>query len=227
MIRRLALLLLCGLCALELSAEERPYELGLALHSSYYLGELDPRGLLGRHRPGLSLNMSYQPQLHWSWTGELGLRQISARRVDEALARLGAQEDFSRRLLELRLGGRYHFLPLSREQSYLRTRPWSPYLGLGLGLALGGRSSTSRELLLPSLYLGLGVKALLSDRLSLTLDWSVHRCLSSRLEDTGPAWADYPRSAGGPRGIKAQDSYGAWSIALAWRLGKAPCTGCN
>lgn len=48
MIRRLALLLLCGLCALELSAEERPYELGLALHSSYYLGELDPRGLLGR-----------------------------------------------------------------------------------------------------------------------------------------------------------------------------------
>lgn len=68
---------------------------------------------------------------------------------------------------------------------------------------------------------------LISDRLSLTLDWSVHRCLSSRLEDTGPAWADYPRGAGGPRGIKAQDSYGAWSIALAWRLGKAPCTGCN
>ena len=160
MIRRLALLLLCGLCALELSAEERPYELGLALHSSYYLGELDPRGLLGRHRPGLSLSMSYQPQLHWSWTGELGLRQLSAHRVDEALARLGAQEDFSRRLVELRLGGRYYFLPLSREQSYLRTRPWSPYLGLGLGLALGGRSSTSRELLLPSLYLGLGVKAL-------------------------------------------------------------------
>ena len=64
MIRRLALLLLCALSALELSAEERPYELGLALHSSYYLGELDPRGLLGRHRPGLSLSMSYQPQLH-------------------------------------------------------------------------------------------------------------------------------------------------------------------
>ena len=43
MIRRLALLLLCGLCALELSAEERPYELGLALHSSWthevYLGD--------------------------------------------------------------------------------------------------------------------------------------------------------------------------------------------
>ena len=57
MIRRLAFLLLCGLCALELSAEERPYELGLALHSSYYLGELDPRGLPGLpavpapHRP--------------------------------------------------------------------------------------------------------------------------------------------------------------------------------
>jgi len=81
--------------------------------------------------------------------------------------------------------------------------------------------------LLEPLQYGFMVKALISDRLSLTLDWSVHRCLSSRLEDTGPAWADYPRGAGGPRGIKAQDSYGAWSIALAWRLGKAPCTGCN
>lgn len=224
---RLLILLAALLLVDQARAQDRPLELGLALESNYYIGDLDRRGLGGRHRPGLSLVASYQRRLHWSWNAALALRPLSGSNEGEATVTGGWQGSFERTLLGLSLGGNYYFLPLSLEERYLRSRSWSPFVGMGAGLALGGRTSEAKLLLAPSLYLSLGAKWLLSSRLSASLSWTIHRSTSSRLEDTGQMEGRLPQGLLSPQGIKAQDSFGCLSLALSLRIGSAPCIGCN
>ena len=58
------------------------------------------------------------------------------------------------------------FFPYSARERYLGTRSWTPFLGVGLGLA--GGMSDHRLQLLPGVYARLGLKLRLGTRWGLT-----------------------------------------------------------
>ena len=154
----------CGLLALGLigspeglSAQEYKYEIGVALGSAYYVGELGDRGAFGRQGASLALTLRHPLGLRWAWTSQLGYRRLrgALSPTSRAFPSIGDRA-FSRGIIDLSLGGEYHFFAYSDGQRYLGTRSWTPYLGAGLGLVLG--RGYPRPLVAPSVYLTLGVK---------------------------------------------------------------------
>ena len=135
----------CGLLALGLigspeglSAQEYKYEIGGALGSAYYVGELGDRGAFGRQGASLALTLRHPLGLRWAWASQLGYRRLrgALSPTSRAFPSIGDRA-FSRGIIDLSLGGEYHFFAYSDGQRYLGTRSWTPYLGAGLGLILG------------------------------------------------------------------------------------------
>lgn len=200
-------------------AQTHRYELGLALQSSYYMGDIGRRGLIAPQSPALALELRRNINLRWALSGELGLRGLrgSARYAATSLPTGLTSASFSRTLVDLALGGEFHFFPYSDGERYLGTRPWTPFVGLGLGLA--GGSSTERIQLFPSLQLRLGAKVRLSPRWALHASWTLRRTTSDGLE--GRRLSEELRQPFAPdqrQGFKAGDSYGYWSLGLSYSL---------
>ncbi len=223
----------CGLLALGLigspeglSAQEYKYEIGVALGSAYYVGELGDRGAFGRQGASLALTLRHPLGLRWVWASQLGYRRLrgALSPTSRAFPTIGDRA-FSRGIIDLSLGGEYHFFAYSDGQRYLGTRSWTPYLGAGLGLVLG--RGYPRPLVAPSVYLTLGVKYRLTHRLDLTASWTHHRSGTDRLEVTGAgsAWMANPHGWG-DASLKGHDSYGYWSLGISWRVGRTSGEGC-
>ena len=228
MIRRL------WLCVLALSlftlgraeAQEYRYELGLGVGAAYYVGDVSPN-LWGRQAPSIAISLRHLLDLRWSLTTELGYRRLEGRVAREHTFPTGRTQKFSRGLWDLAFGGEFNFFPYSDKYRYLLTRSWTPYLGLGVGLALGKGSPTL--LFTPSLYGVLGVKYKLSSRVGLSLSWVHRRTFTDRLEITSAEeeWMADPLRLNRTGNMKGHDSYGYWSLGVNISLSQSPQRGCN
>jgi hypothetical protein len=221
MLRPLGLvLLLVGLTA-RLTAQDYRYELGGSVSSSYYLGDIGRRGLIAPQALGIALELRRPVSLRWALMGELALRGLRGKAdyaADAFPSSAVGSREFHRTLLDLALGGEFNFFPYSARERYLGTRSWTPFLGVGLGLA--GGMSDHRLQLLPGVYARLGLKLRLSTRWGLTASWLLRRTFSDRLEGLEPSvsWMADPFGLDGGRSLKGHDSYGYWSVGVHYSL---------
>lgn len=229
LLRWCSLLSLFALLPTErLSAQSYRYELGLSLQSSYYQGDLGRRGLIAPQSLSFALELKRNLSLRWALTSELALRRL---RGDIAYAATDlpgtiTTRHFARDLGELSAGGEYHFFPYSDSERYLGTRPWTPFLGAGLGLA--GGSSSGELQLVPNAFLRLGIKWRLHPRWALQGSWTLRHTFTDQLEGLGPTGEQLqnPLRLTQATGWKSHDSYGVWSIGLTYSFSprvKYPC----
>ena len=183
--------------------------------------------LWGRQAPSIAISLRHLLDLRWSLTTELGYRRLEGRVAREHTFPTGRTQKFSRGLWDLAFGGEFNFFPYSDKYRYLLTRSWTPYLGLGVGLALGKGSPTL--LITPSLYGVLGVKYKLSSRVGLSLSWVHRRTFTDRLEITSAEeeWMADPLRLNRTGNMKGYDSYGYWSLGVSISLSQSPQRGCN
>ena len=139
----------------QATAPTAPYkfDLGLQLGTSGYIGEAS-RGNIFAH-PGFDGEVSfrYLPDTRWALRGVFSTFGLSGNTADisEVLPD-NASYSFSSQVYELSARAEFNFLPYGMGETYKRLRRWSPYLTLGVGVAMA--SSGGNTTVVPSIPMG-------------------------------------------------------------------------
>ena len=113
----------------------------------------------------------------------------------------------------------YNFWPYGTGRDYRGAQPLTPYImgGMGLTHVNGGAKNVTTA----NLFLGVGVKYKLAERLNLGLEWAMHFATSDKLDGV----AD-PYTVGSVGMFKNKDGYSALSLSLTYSF-MPKCRTCN
>ena len=201
--------------------EEYKMELGAGVGLMGYLGDfnssltkdLQPMGtLLARYAfspyMGLKFNVSY------------GKMQGKSSDVKTYYPKFSTKPyEFSNALVDVGVAYEYNFWPYGTGRDYRGAQPLTPYIvgGLGLTHVSGGEKNVATA----NLFLGVGVKYKLAERLNLGLEWAMHFATSDKLDGV----AD-PYTVGSVGMFKNKDGYSALSLSLTYSF-MPKCRTCN
>ncbi len=211
------------LSALAASAQEAPYkfDIGGGVGMSGYLGDANTSSLL-KH-PGFTAEagMRYLPNVRWAFRGVLGLTTLSGNSADmENVFPDNIDYSFSSTVYSLDLRAEFNFLPYGIGETYKRLSRISPYLVLGVGMAVANcEGNTTAALSMP---MGAGVKYKLKPRLNLSAEFTMTKIFSDKVD--GPTLDD-------PLGIKTSffkntDWMSRLTIGITYEFGER-CQTCH
>lgn len=221
--RRIAVILvIVCLAALGLQAQEAPYkfDIGGGVGMSGYLGDANTSSIF-KH-PGFTAEagMRYLPNVRWAFRGVLGVTTLSGNSADmENVFPDNIDYSFSSTVYSLGLRAEFNFLPYGIGETYKRLSRISPYLVLGVGMAVASCEGTTAALSLP---MGAGVKYKLKPRLNLALEFTMTKIFSDKVD--GPTLDD-------PIGIKSSffkntDWMSRITVGITYEFGER-CATCH
>ncbi|MCC8118653.1 MAG: porin family protein [Bacteroidales bacterium] len=221
--RRIAVILVIAcLAALGLQAQEAPYkfDIGGGVGMSGYLGDANTSSIF-KH-PGFTAEagMRYLPNVRWAFRGVLGVTTLSGNSADmENVFPDNIDYSFSSTVYSLGLRAEFNFLPYGIGETYKRLSRISPYLVLGVGMAVASCEGTTAALSLP---MGAGVKYKLKPRLNLALEFTMTKIFSDKVD--GPTLDD-------PIGIKSSffkntDWMSRITVGITYEFGER-CATCH
>ena len=126
---------------------------------------------------------------------------------------------FNHRVVDVGVAYEYNFWPYGTGRDYRGAQPLTPYImgGMGLTYVNGGAKNVTTA----NLFLGVGVKYKLAERLNLGLEWAMHFATSDKLDGV----AD-PYTVGSVGMFKNKDGYSALSLSLTYSF-MPKCRTCN
>ena len=219
----LATLLLVALPYGAMAQEDPLYrmEAGGTLGLVTYLGDFNG-GIFRGAQPmgGLVLRRVINPYMDLRLAGFAGKIKGSSQNNDTYYPAYAATPyHFNRRLVDVSVAYEYNFWPYGTGRDYRGAQPLTPYIvgGLGLTHVSGGEKNVATA----NLFLGVGVKYKLADRLNLGLEWAMHFAMSDKLDGV----AD-PYTVGSVGMFKNKDGYSAISLSLTYSF-MPKCRTCN
>lgn len=208
-------------CDAQATAPTTPYkfDLGAAVGMSGYIGDASSNPF--KH-PGFEgeLSFRYLPDTRWAIRGVLSTLGLKGNTADMAnVLPEGRTFSFTSQVYDLSARAEFNFFPYGIGETYKRLRRWTPYLVLGVGVALsssGGKTSVA-----PTLPMGLGLKFKVSERVNLGLEWTMTKAFGDHMDGT---LADLD-------GIKTQfyrntDWYQRIGVGVSFEFGKR-CETCH
>ena len=126
---------------------------------------------------------------------------------------------FNHRVVDVGVAYEYNFWPYGTGRDYRGAQPLTPYVmgGMGLTHSNGGAKNVTTA----NLFLGVGVKYKLAERLNLGLEWAMHFATSDKLDGVADPYT--VRSVGM---FKNKDGYSALSLSLTYSF-MPKCRTCN
>jgi len=126
---------------------------------------------------------------------------------------------FNHRVVDVGVAYEYNFWPYGTGRDYRGAQPLTPYImgGMGLTHVNGGAKNVTTA----NLFLGVGVKYKLAERLNLGLEWAMHFATSDKLDGVADPYT--VRSVGI---FKNKDGYSALSLSLTYSF-MPKCRTCN
>jgi len=126
---------------------------------------------------------------------------------------------FNHRVVDVGVAYEYNFWPYGTGRDYRGAQPLTPYImgGMGLTHVNGGAKNVTTA----NLFLGMGVKYKLAERLNLGLEWAMHFATSDKLDGVADPYT--VRSVGM---FKNKDGYSALSLSLTYSF-MPKCRTCN
>lgn len=126
---------------------------------------------------------------------------------------------FNHRVVDVGVAYEYNFWPYGTGRDYRGAQPLTPYImgGMGLTHVNGGAKNVTTA----NLFLGVGVKYKLAERLNLGLEWAMHFATSDKLDGVADPYT--VRSVGM---FKNKDGYSAISLSLTYSF-MPKCRTCN
>lgn len=201
-----------------LCAQEYKYEIGGMAGGAYYMGDLNKNGFFKGLNPSLGAVFRYNVNFRWALKANLQWSRVTG--STDGLENVfpdNAQGSFSKNVMDLGAQGEFNFFPYSDKFSYAGAKRFSPYVLLGMGVAVApGGGSTMTSFYLP---LGVGVKYKLKSRLNLGCEFSFRKLFSDSLE--GDERFDDPYKVGKST-WKNNDWVSYLLFSVTWDFG--PCT---
>lgn len=171
------------------------WEVGAGAGFTNYKGDLAPEVKLANTAVGANLNVRYNASFPLSFRGNIALltmRADDANSTDVFLQNRGYE--FQSTNIELSGLLEYNFFDFGRDKKVMR---YTPFLFAGLGGTLmnittgGNAPENDGTVILPSLPFGIGIKQLITDRISLVWEFKTVKTFSDRVDgvldaDMGP-----------------------------------------
>lgn len=215
----LAFLLFWALSCVRLFSQEYKYEVGGAVGISSYMGDANKtKPFLHPGIAGGAL-FRYNPDFQWAIKATLAGGSVSGS-TNHAGNRFPGeqQQSFQRSFAEVGSQVEFHFFRYGREQEYLGTRPYTPYLFVGVGVTLAGGDKSFFGANVP---FGVGFKYKLKNRMNIGAEVSTRKLFKDNFDvvEHPSGW-----SLNAPFGIessplKNQDWYSFAMIYLTWDFG--------
>lgn len=205
-------------------AQEDPLylmEVGGALGLVTYLGDFNA-GIFSGAQPmgGLVMRRVLNPYMHLRLAAFTGQIKGSSKDVATYYPAFAASPySFNHRLTNVDVAYEYNFWPYGTGRDYRGAQPLTPYVAGGLGLT--HLSGGEKNVVAANIFLGLGVKYKVAQRLNLALQWGVHFATTDKIDGVADPYA--VKSVGL---FKNKDGYSTLELSLTYSF-MAKCRTCN
>lgn len=219
-----AVLLLAGQSAhAQATAHTAPYkfDFGVQLGMSGYLGDANGKNMF-KH-PGFDAEISarYIANTRVAVRGVFSTFGLSGSSADVPnVLPEGAVYDFTSQVYDLGVRAEFNFFPYGIGETYKRLRRWTPYLTVGVGVALASSGGTTS--FAPTLPMGMGFKYKASPRLNLGIEFTMTKAFSDKFD--GPSLNDLNTIK--TAFYKSTDWYSRLTIGISYEFGKR-CETCH
>lgn len=170
-----------GTALLHAQEESYRFDLGGGLGMGGYLGDLNESNPF--KRPGFTADAAfrYRFDTRWALTTMLGYSALSGNSADLGTALPGGAEyTFKSSVVDLTERVEVNFFAFGIGETYKQLRRWSPYLALGLGMAVSSCEGTVHAAFVVPMAVGLKYK--LRERLNMGLEFSMTKAFGDRLD---------------------------------------------
>ena len=221
--RPLAAACLVCACVCGASAQSAPYkfDLGAQLGMSGYIGDANSSNIF-RH-PGFDgeLSFRYIGDTRWAVRGVFSTFGLSGNTAEMTnVLPDAASYSFTSQVYELSARGEFNFFAYGIGETYKRLRRWSPYITVGIGVALA--SSGGSTAAAPTLPMGLGIKYKPAERWNLGVEFTMTKAFSDGFD--GPYLSDLNLIK--TAFYKNTDWYSRLTVGVSYEFGKR-CETCH
>ncbi len=211
-----------GVCA-QATAPSTPYkfDFGVQLGTSGYIGDANGSNIFAH--PGFDgeISFRYLPDTRWALRGVFSTFGLSGTTADIAnVLPNNAVYTFTSQIYDLGARAEFNFLPYGMGETYKRLHRWTPYLTVGIGIAMS--SSGGQTSIAPTLPMGLGIKFKLRPRLNLGIEFTMTKSFSDKFD--GPELADLNLIK--TAFYKSTDWYSRLTLGISYEFGKR-CETCH
>lgn len=208
-------------------SQEYKYEIGGALGTSSYMGDINKTNLF--LNPGLSGGAIFRYNMTFNWSIKFSLLagNVSGKSINSGYKFPFEKEAiFTRNFADLGAQIEFNFLPYSDKYTYIGTRPYTPYVFAGTGVTYADGNNNFIGLNLP---FGLGFKYKLKNRLNIGLELSLRKLFDDDFDvtDNEPDWSLHSPFGIYSSKLKNKDWYSLTMIFLTWEFSPRvdPCHG--
>ncbi|MGN1238608.1 MAG: DUF6089 family protein [Muribaculaceae bacterium] len=217
--RIFTILTLVAAFAMNLMAQDYRFEIGGALGTSGYLGDVNKGNFL--RKPGVSAGavFRYIPNYRWAIKGSLNVATISGDSRSEKLVFVGGSDyEFKSTLIDFGGQAEFNFFNFGIGSKYKNLKRLTPYLTLGLGATMASCSGSSAFAV--NLPMGVGVKYKLKERLNMGAEFTMRKCFGDKIDGLSDL-----------NGIKSSfakntDWYSLIQVSITYEFGKR-CRVCH
>ena len=219
--------LIVGVCVLLMSgvatAQETLYkfDFGAQVGMSGYIGDANSSNLMSH--PGLvgELTFRYLPNTRWAVRTMLTALTLSGNSDNMAnVLPEDVRYTFKTAVAELGCRGEFNFFPYGVGESYKKIRRWTPYLTLGIGVAMA--RTAGHTYVSPTIPIGAGIKFKLRERINLGMEFTMTKTFNDHFD--GPDLADLNQIK--TAFYKNTDWYSRLCIGISYEFGKR-CRTCH
>lgn len=169
-------------------AETRPYlcELGLQGGCGYYVGDATPH-IFQDVREAYGLHFRYKFTKRWAIQAKGLTQRITGKKYDPlhnvVIGADGKPAYWKNRLINVDVMAEFNFLRYGAKDKYDRTLyPFTPYIFLGVGVAMYGKEMDQFNLFAPYFPFGIGFKWKFYDFIGLNIAWQHNLYFADNLE---------------------------------------------
>ena len=232
-IARLAAACALLVCASQAYGQSAPYkfDIGVELGMSGYIGDANSSNIF--RKPGFDgeLSFRYIGDTRWAIRGVFstfslngdtsGMDDVLPDVVDPATGAVSpAFYSFGSQVYDLSVRGEFNFFAYGIGETYKRLRRWSPYLTLGVGVALA--STGGHTFAAPTIPMGLGIKYKVAERWNLGLEFTMTKAFNDHFDSPELADLNQIKTAF----YKSTDWYSRLTIGVSYEFGKR-CETCH
>lgn len=205
----------------QASVETYKFDIGAGIGMSGYLGDANESNLFAHPGVGLNASFRYLINTRWALRGLLTAASLSGSTVDmDNVLPEGKVYDFKSWVYDLGARAEFNFFNYGIGETYKRLSRISPYLTLGLGVAMS--KSGDDSFVAMTLPMGIGVKYKLRPRINLGLEFTMTKVFGDNLDSAELKDLYQIKSSF----LKNTDWYSTLMLSISYEFGER-CVTCN